>query len=195
MTNDTSLHVRRARQGDAASREWIVQRFHPILVAQARLRLAQVGVDECDPEDLVHEAWAAALPRLPELAERAGRETPVLLKFLATTLLHHVNNLARRKLRRGTAAGDTALEGVPAVQRRALSEAVSREAVAAVERALDALDPRDREVVLLRGIEQLPNADAAALLGESENAVSLRYNRALEKLRRALPLSIFAEID
>src|SRR5262245_40615244 len=35
----TSIHVQRAKHGDEASLDWIVRRFTPLLLAQARYRL------------------------------------------------------------------------------------------------------------------------------------------------------------
>lgn len=189
----TSLHVRRAQEGDLESLGWLAQRFQPLLVAQARYRLGRIGARTLEPEDLVGEVWAVALPRLAALEARDGRRTPVLLRFLSTTLLQLANNHVRRSLRRGEHGSD--VEGLSAAGRRILSEVGAREECAALQRAIDELGERDREVVLLRGVEQLPNADAAALLGETPNAVSLRYRRALVRLRELLPGSVFEELD
>ena len=55
------------------------------------------------------------------------------------------------------------------------------------------LSEKDREVIVLRGIEQLPNTRVAEKLGESTAAVAMRYGRALKKLRSMLPESVFHE--
>jgi RNA polymerase sigma-70 factor (ECF subfamily) len=44
----------------------------------------------------------------------------------------------------------------------------------------------DREVILMRHGEQLSNQDVAAALGLTEAAASMRYLRALRRLRAAL---------
>ena len=92
----TTIHVQRAKHGDEASLDWVVRRFTPLLLAQARYRLGASLRTHYDPEDLVSEVWAIALPRLPDLTVRDGRATPVLVKFLATTLLFRVNSLMRK---------------------------------------------------------------------------------------------------
>ena len=99
---DTSLFLQAAIDGDRDSLSWLVAHHSPLLLAQARWRLGANHARTCDPEDLVQEAWLVALPRLRELRPRDGRATPVLLRFLATTILNRVNNLARDALRRGT---------------------------------------------------------------------------------------------
>lgn len=192
----TTLHVRRARAGDLESLAWLAQRFQPLLRAQARYRLGGFGARALEPDDLVGEVWAVALPKLAALDTRDGRATPVVLRFLSTTLLQIANNHVRKSLRRGDAPrADAELEGLSDAGRRVLSEVGAREESRALQAAIDELAERDREVVLLRGIEQLSNADAATLLGETPNAVSLRYRRALERLRARLPGSVFDELE
>ena len=69
----TSLHVRRAADGDSESLGWVVARLSPLLLAQADYRLGPVLRSLYDPEDLVNDTWIVALPRLPELPARDGR--------------------------------------------------------------------------------------------------------------------------
>jgi RNA polymerase sigma-70 factor (ECF subfamily) len=52
--------------------------------------------------------------------------------------------------------------------------------------ALAQLDDDDREIILMRHHEQLSNQDVAAGLGLTEAAASMRYLRALRKLRGVL---------
>ena len=55
--------------------------------------------------------------------------------------------------------------------------------------AMDTLNERDRNAVLLRYFENKPLADVGAALGVSEDAARVRVNRALEKLRATLTKS------
>ena len=55
-----------------------------------------------------------------------------------------------------------------------------------VQAALDRLDPRDREVLVLRYLEQLSTTESASALGISVGAVKMRHLRALQKLRADL---------
>jgi RNA polymerase sigma-70 factor (ECF subfamily) len=55
-----------------------------------------------------------------------------------------------------------------------------------VQEALNSLDPIDREVLALRHFEQLGHAEAAQVLGISQEAEAKRYFRALKRLKDVL---------
>ncbi len=61
-----------------------------------------------------------------------------------------------------------------------------KEANERLARALDGLDPGQREVILLRYLEQLSLADTAAVLNITADAVKMRQLRALRRLREIL---------
>ena len=201
---DTTRLVRAARSGDQDSVGRLVSRLTPLLIAQAEYRLGRQLRRHLDPEDLVADVWAVSLPRLASLNAPDGREVPVLLRFLGTTLVYRVNNLARKLLRAdaplaeadlGNDDGSEAfLAGVPAEVSGVVTKAIAAERRSQVALALDALEDVDRQVVVLRGVEQCPAAVAGSLLGMSANTVSHRYRRALEKLRSRLPASVFEDL-
>ncbi len=143
-----------------------------------------------------------ALPRLGELPARDGRLTPVVLRFLGTTILYRVSNLMQRRLERTLRAPDTTgaeggarLSQLPASESLALTRAIRGENCRLVLDALDRLDETDRRIVVMRGIEEAPVAEVAAILRMKPNTVTVRYRRLLAKLRAALPRSIFDDLD
>jgi len=203
----TSFHVRRARGGDAESLRWLVEKLAPLLLANARYRLGTVLGELYDPEDIVHDVWVVALPKLPELPSRDGRYTPVLLRFLATTLLYRVNNLVEKHIRgkprragRGASDGPSSSAGDPVARLAAdttgaMSRMIRAEREDAVGKALARLEPRDRELVILRGVEGRPYKEVAVVLGRDPKVLAVEYQRALRKLRDKLPGSVFDELD
>ncbi len=69
------------------------------------------------------------------------------------------------------------------------SQAAVREERASVLRAaLDQLNEKDYEVLVLRHLEELTNNEVAEILGIDKYAASKRYLRALRRLRSVLPL-------
>ena len=58
--------------------------------------------------------------------------------------------------------------------------------LAVAGQALESMERKDRDVLVLRHFERLTNAESARELGIKESAASQRYLRALEKLRLLL---------
>lgn len=187
----TTHHVRRAVAGDDSSLDWLVRRLHPLLVAHAAYRLTPDLRAVYDPEDLVNDAWMVTLHRLGDLRPRRGRMTPVVLKFLATTLLYRINELHRRDLRRAV-RGDPDRQPTP--RSGVITAAARGEREGVVTAALSRLPERDREILLLRGIEQHGPATVGTLLGLQPSAVAMRFQRALQRLRREVPDSVFDDL-
>lgn len=199
----TTLHVRRAIDGDQASVAWVVERLSPLLLALARYKLTPPLRLLCEPEDLVNETWLITLPKLAQIEEREGRSTPVLLRFLTTTLLRRLAGIARKNARRAKRSAvaegperesDDELDRLPRETRGVVTLALQRELQGQVLTSLAELPAQDREVLLLRGVEQQSNQTVATLLGIEPGAASMRYQRALKKLRTALPGSVFDEL-
>jgi RNA polymerase sigma-70 factor (ECF subfamily) len=195
----TTMHVARAVGGDAASLEWLVQRLSPLLRSHAAYRLGSVLRRHYDPDDLVNDAWLAALPKLQELVGGdRQRRTPILLKYLSSTVAYRIQSLARRHGRQvelpPDGDGDDPAARLQHPQSGVVTRALRAERHDLVQQCLAELEPRDREIVLLRGIEQLSTTATAALLGIGAEAAAKRYQRALAKLRARLPDSVFDEL-
>lgn len=188
----TTLHLRRARGGDGDSLGWLVERFSPLLLAQARRRLGPALRRGVDPEDVVQDVWVTVIGRLGGLAQPEGRATPALMRFLATTLLYKVNALLRRRAVRGEPAGE--VSALPDATRGPLERALGGELARRLEEALAELPERDQELVVLRLIEQQPNAAVAELLGLQPNTASHAYQRALGRLRERIRDPLFDEL-
>jgi len=200
-SDQTTLHVRAAVAGDAQGIENLVRRFTPFLLAQARYRLAGAAAAHCEPEDVVQETWAITLPRLTDLRARDGRLTPVLMKFLATTLLRCVAQVMRKHVMRRPQAQPTGSDGrdplqqLPAETSGVVTRLCRRGEVDALRDAIAALPEDERVVLVLRGIEQHSNGEVARVLGIDDSAVTRRFQRALASLRAAFPDSLVAALD
>jgi len=66
--------------------------------------------------------------------------------------------------------------------------AVREETLLEIQAALAQLSETDREVLVLRHLEDLSNNEVAEVLGIDKYAASKRYLRALERLRAVLPM-------
>jgi RNA polymerase sigma-70 factor (ECF subfamily) len=65
-------------------------------------------------------------------------------------------------------------------------ELAARETAAAIERAVDALSRRQREVLLLRWHQQASYDEIAETLGISPKTVAIHVGRAIQRLRELL---------
>ncbi len=134
-------------------------------------------------------------------ANGPGRLTPKLVAFLSTTILNLINHRLDARIRKkqvnletpdtSTAQGADPLDQQSAEITGVVTNAARGEISAAIENCLAGLAEQDRQVVVLRGIEGLSNQEAAREMGELPTTVSHRYLRTLQKLRNALPDSIF----
>ena len=93
--------------------------------------------------------------------------------------MHHVDILAR----------------LPAETTGVITRCIQREHPGQVMACLQDLDPLDREIVILRGIEQNQKETVATLLGLPPITVSHRYRRALDKPKTHMEDSVLAELD
>lgn len=190
----TSLNVRKAVEGDAESLEWVVRRLSPLLLTHAAYRVRALD-GAIDAEDIVQETWLKTLPRLDDLRPRDGRLTPVLLKFMTTIVNRRAKDLLQKMARgRAVRLDDGHAAETPGEHSGVVSHAIRDETRSAVWTALQRLTPTDREVVILRGIEQSPLEAVATSLCSTAEAVRKRYHRALVQLRTLLPESVFAEL-
>ena len=142
-----------------------------------------------DPSDAAQDTLARATARLPDFLER--RPMPFRL-WIRKEARQRVFNLRRyheadcRDVRLEVAVPDSSSV---ALANRFVSggptpgEAVeARERAALLAQAIESLKDDDREVLLLRYVEELPHAEIACLLGISHDAARQRYGRALNEL-------------
>lgn len=148
--------------------------------------------------DVLQEAYIDALKRLPHY--QADPEMPFAIWLRWVTMQRlvevHRQHLGARMRDAGREVALDAGGGLAASSARIAefigdltspSQAAQRhEMLAQLERALDGLDPMDREVLALRHFEELSNLETAAVLGIQPAAASKRYVRALERLKGAL---------
>jgi RNA polymerase sigma factor (sigma-70 family) len=176
----------------------MIAHFEPFCRAQIRLRLGSHGQPE-DVDDLLSELWLLTLRRLPELRPREGRHAPVLVRFLGTSALNLCNNFLRGEIRRRASSGtngerrssfDELADETSGVESRAIGADIREQ----VERSLRDLDIPKRDVLVLRIMEQRTNKEIAATLRIDPNTVAVRYRRAVEELRRRLPVQMFKDL-
>jgi RNA polymerase sigma-70 factor (ECF subfamily) len=195
---DTDELLERAGTGDRTARQELLARHRGRLRQMVALRIERRMAARVDPSDVVQEALADAARSLSDyLKHRPLPFYPWLRQFAWERLiqLHRQHLQAQRRsvnreqLRIFDIADES--EAVLADRLAISGSSPSARLIAAelrdrVRAALAALEPHDREVLVLRYLEQLSTKEIAAVLGISEAAVKTRHRRALERLRRRL---------
>lgn len=194
----TSELLRRAGRGDDAAVQRLFQIYRQRLKRMILVHLGRRLAVRVDPSDIVQEALADAARRLPDyLSKRPIPFYPWLRRMALQKLLdlrrQHVEAHKRSVYR------EEALDGVlPDESLAALADhfvapgtqpserAVREELRHRVRMTLGQLSGKDREVLVLRYLEQLSPKEGAAALGISESSFMKRHLRAIQRLRRLL---------
>jgi RNA polymerase sigma-70 factor (ECF subfamily) len=195
---DLEALLERARQNDPAARQQLLVLHQKRLRQMVAVRLDRRLAARIDPSDVVQETLADALELLPDYLRDQPLPFYPWLRQLAWKRLselyrRHVQaqkRSVRREEHRPPALPDeSALE----LANRLLAHGSSpsarlrrEELRGLMQTALAQLPEHDREVLVLRHLEQLSTPEIAAILGISEGAVYTRHLRALERLRSLL---------
>jgi RNA polymerase sigma factor (sigma-70 family) len=131
--------------------------------------------DRAAAEDVTALAFERLFRSRRRLDPRRGTPRALLFTIARNAALDEL----RRRRRQPLASPAEELLAAPAV----IDEAQDVERRESVRRALVALPPREREIVLLKFHGQLSNAELAQALGISESNAGTRLHRALERLR------------
>jgi RNA polymerase sigma-70 factor (ECF subfamily) len=202
MTGNTSnLNelLLRAEAGDERAKTDLFEVFRQRLRGMVRLRLDRRLSGRIDPSDVLQEAYLDFERRLPEFF--ANRKVPfyLWLRGLAGQRLVDLHRMHLGAQMRDAGQEVSLYQGaLPAASSVSLANqllgrltsptqaAVRAEMQVRLQEALNAMDPLDREVLVLRHFEELSNAETAGVLGIEKAAASKRYIRALARLKEIL---------
>jgi RNA polymerase sigma-70 factor, ECF subfamily len=163
------------------------------------LRLDPAIRPRVDASDVVQEVLLEASRRLAEYLRAPAMPFHLWLRHIARDHVidaHRRHRQAQRRTvdrehRMDPRADASSLEFVHQLLDHELTPATAalrQEIQGRFQSALEALPEDDREIILMRHFEQLSNQDVASALALTEAAASMRYLRALRRLRALLLL-------
>jgi len=203
MISDSSIRTdeieHRLRSGDVQALAELFAHERERLWRIIHFRLAEPLRGRLGPEDVLQEAFLAASQRLNHYANSPATSPFIWLRMIVNQTLV---DLHRRHLgaQMRDAAREVSLDSVPYAQATSASVAIQlvgiftsptgaaarADVFSLVQAAIEKMDPIDREVLALRHFEELTNSEVAEALGIEQKAASIRYIRALRRLKEIL---------
>jgi RNA polymerase sigma-70 factor (ECF subfamily) len=195
---DTDMLLDLARAGDRRAENQLPLRNRHRLKTMIALHLDPRVAARIDPSDVVQETLLEAHRRLPDYLESEPIPFYSWLRQIAWDKLVHLQqqhlltkrrSVTREKLKAAVLSDDS----IALLARRLAANdpgphhrLVRAEQRARVRAALEQLAAADRELLVLRYMEELSIEEIGSVLKLKESAVKMRHLRALQRLRRLL---------
>ena len=188
----------RAREGDEQAKSALLDQQRPRLCKLVTMRIDKRMAARLDPSDVVQDAMQVAHQRFVEYLQDTSRPFYVWLRGitldrLIETYRRHVDAQKRSVLREQLGGLWIRDESEHELANQLVTGSLSpsgrllqAEMLSRVREALAQLASADREVLVLRHLEQLSVDEIAHVLGITKVAVTTRHFRALERLRGVL---------
>lgn len=189
-----------AQGGNASAVNRLLERHRDAVHRMVQLRLDAKVQRRVDVSDVVQDVLVEANRRLHDyLANPQQMPFHLWLRHIARDRIIDAHRRHRGSAKRSVdreqplvaAGGDqqSTYELVAQLhdrERGPASEVAAQEMAKLVEAAISELDDQDCEIVIMRHYEHLSNQEIAQALGLSEPAASMRYLRAIRRLREVL---------
>lgn len=188
-----------AREGDAGAVNRLLSRHRDAIHRLIELRMDRAIAGRVDASDIVQDTLVEASRRLKQYLANPEMPFHLWIRQIARDRLIDAHRRHRAAERRSVDREQPLAErGSPSQSSLFLfqqleaqgvtpaSQAIRKELELRFAAALEEMEEIDREILLMRHFEQLTNQEAATALGLTEPAASMRYLRALRRLRALL---------
>ena len=194
-TEQLLAHVR-AGESDAVGK--LLDRHREAVRRMIDLRMDPVLKRRVDASDLVQDVLIQANRRLDSFLENPIMPFHLWLRQMAKDRLIDAHRRHRGAARRTmdreqplaiAANNESSIDLLTQLQDQEMTPATAatwNELQRRFHTACDKLDPTEQEIVLMRHFEHLTNGEAATALEISPQAASMRYLRAMRRLREML---------
>jgi RNA polymerase sigma-70 factor, ECF subfamily len=205
MRNNETQLIARLRLGDERAFEALVNQYHAALIRMAMRYVSDRGA----AEEVVQDTWIAVIGGIGNFAGQSSLST-----WMFAILIHKAKDRGVRESRHitfsaidasdgeeeaavdpsrfhpsGELAGHWALPPQPWNEQTPERLLASKQAIAALSKALDELPASLRDVLMMRDVEGLESPEICRLLKITETNFYVRLHRARERVRQALETS------
>ena len=186
------------RHGSDEAVNQLLERHRPAVRRMIDLRMDPVLKRRVDASDIVQEVLIQANRRLQSYLENPVMPFHLWIRQMAKDRLIDAHRRHRQTARRSmdreqplaaAASGESSLDLLAQLHDQELTPAAAatwQELQNRFEQACSRLDESDQEIVLMRHFEHMSNGDVAAALELTPQAASMRYLRAMRRLRKLL---------
>jgi RNA polymerase sigma-70 factor, ECF subfamily len=191
--------VDRLAQGDEHALAELFSRHRNRLWRMVNFRLDRRLNGRVDADDVLQEAYLDAAQRVQHYLEDTSKSFFVWLRLVVSQTMIDIHRRhlgaqmrsAEREVSMNRPAYTQATSACLAAQLLGAITSPSQAAVKAemtkqLEEALESMDSIDQEVLALRHFEELTNSEVAESLGIQQKAASIRYVRAVARLKDVL---------
>lgn len=188
-----------AKRKESGAADALLGEFREPLRRMIGMRLDPALAKRVDASDIVQDVLLEANGRLMDYLKKPDMPFHLWLRHLAQDRIidtHRRHRLAQRRSIDKEQAMDkpawadessaSFAQQFVDTERTPASEAIQKELQRKLADAVNALEDDDREVILMRHHELLSNGEVAAALKLTEAAASMRYLRAVRRLKAAL---------
>ncbi len=185
-----------AKQGNADAVNSLMDRHRDSLRRMVQMRLDHKVQRRVDVSDVVQDVLVEANRRLQDYLQNPVMPFHLWLRQIAHDRIIDAHRRHRGSAKRSVdreqpllvagADDHSTLQLVAQLcdpEMTPAAAATQQELVRAVELAITKLNDQDCEIIIMRHFEQLSNQEIALALGLSEPAASMRYLRAIKRLR------------
>lgn len=193
-SDETAELLINAKQGEAPAIERLLDKHRNALRRMVDLRLDQRLRQRVDASDVVQEVLIEANRRLQTYIANPVMPFHLWIRQIAKDRIIDAHRRHRESAKRSLDREQALVAEVDHSTMNLIAQlqdpqptpaalATQRELAKQVEQAISSLDENDRDIILMRHYEMLSNTEVAAALQLTEAAASMRYLRALKKLR------------
>ena len=197
--NQTKELLAKAKQGDDLAVNQLMDRHRNALRQLVRMRLDRKIQRRVDVSDVVQDVLVEANRRLQVYVENPIMPFHLWLRQIARDRIIDAHRRHRVSAKRSVdreqpivspqGCDESSYQLAALIGDRQLTPAavaLQKEIAGQVEHAITLLNERDSEIIIMRHYEMLTNQDIASALDLTEPAASMRYLRAIRRLKEVL---------